>query len=115
MKNGGKWNGKQLIRKDLLDELVKGSKVNPAYGVTWWLNHPGKNPIGREIGGEEAKGPKVGFYDGVSDLFMAAGAGNQRLYIIRSLDLVIVRQGRAGQWDDKDFLGRLLLGRFSSN
>jgi len=115
MKNGGKWNGKQLIRKDLLDELVKGSKANPAYGVTFWLNHPGKNPLGRDIGSEEAEGLKVGLYDGAGDLFMAAGAGNQRLYIIRSLDMVIVRQGRAGQWDDKDFLGRLLLGRFSSN
>jgi CubicO group peptidase (beta-lactamase class C family) len=114
MKNGGKWNGKQIINKKLLDELIVGSKANPAYGITFWLNRRGKNPMGREIGGEEAEGPKIGFYDGASDLFMAAGAGNQRLYIIRSLDMVVVRQGRFGQWDDREFLGRLLLGRFSS-
>jgi CubicO group peptidase (beta-lactamase class C family) len=111
MKNGGKWNGKQVIRKDLLDELVKGSKANPAYGLTFWLNHPGKNPMGREIGGDPSEIASGGFAEGASDLFMAAGAANQRLYIIPSLDMVIVRQGRAGQWDDRDFLARLLLGK----
>ena len=111
MKNGGKWNGKQVIRKDLLDELVKGSKANPAYGMTFWLNHPGKNPMGREIGGDSSEIASGGFAEGASDLFMAAGAANQRLYIIPSLDMVIVRQGRAGQWEDKEFLGRLLFGK----
>jgi hypothetical protein len=38
------------------------------------------------------------------DLFMAAGAGKQRLYVIPSLDLVIVRQGRQARFDDRDFL-----------
>jgi len=46
----------------------------------------------------------------VPDLFMAAGAANQRLYIIRSLDLVIVRQGQLAKYDDAEFLKRLLLG-----
>jgi hypothetical protein len=49
------------------------------------------------------------------DLFMAAGAGNQRLYIIPSMRLVVVRQtgrileGRRGrQFSDVDFLLALL-------
>src|SRR5215470_12836530 len=60
MKNGGKWNGKQLIRKDLLDELVKGSKANPAYGITFWLNHPGKNPMGRDTNLDPSELPSAG-------------------------------------------------------
>ena len=40
-----------------------------------------------------------------------AGAGNQRLYIIASLDIVEVRQGAFGQWDDREFLSKLLLGK----
>ncbi|MEP6850849.1 MAG: serine hydrolase [Acidobacteriota bacterium] len=114
MKNGGKWNGKQLIPKKLLDELIIGSKANPAYGITFWLNHPGKNPIGKEIGGASEIGGG-GFADGLSDLFLAAGANNQRLYIIRSLDMVIVRQGRMDNWSDREFLGRLLAGKLGSN
>src|SRR5258708_17740761 len=31
LKNGGKWNGKQIVKKALLDELVIGSAANPAY------------------------------------------------------------------------------------
>ncbi|MGH9821086.1 MAG: serine hydrolase domain-containing protein, partial [Pyrinomonadaceae bacterium] len=113
LKNGGKWNGKQIVRKDLLDDLIISSKANPAYGITFWLNHPGKDPRGIEIGGGSEVG-QGGFTDGVTDLYMAAGAANQRLYIIPSLDMVIVRQGRMAKWDDHEFLGRLLSGRFSS-
>jgi CubicO group peptidase (beta-lactamase class C family) len=107
LKNGGKWNGKQIVAKKLLDELVIGSKANPAYGITFWLNHEGKSPTGtptamrlETVGGEEVK-----------DLYMAAGLGNQRLYIFPSKDLVIVRQGNFGKFDDSEFLGRLIFGR----
>lgn len=113
LKNGGKWNDKRIVKKNLLDELIVSSKANPAYGITFWLNHPGKDPRGIEIGGgsEVVQG---GFADGISDLYIAAGAANQRLYIIPSLDMVIVRQGRMAKWDDHEFLGRLLYGRFIS-
>lgn len=109
LKNGGKWNGKQIIGKKLLDELTVGSKANPAYGITFWLNREGKSPAGmptamrvETVGGEEVK-----------DLYMAAGAGNQRLYIIPSKDLVIVRFGNFGKYDDREFLGRLIFGKNS--
>ena len=52
-----------------------------------------------------------GITDEAKDLFMAAGAGNQRLYIIPSLDLVVVRQAQFGSWDDREFLTRLLTGK----
>jgi hypothetical protein len=57
---------------------------------------------------------KDGIANGISDLFMAAGAGNQRLYVIRSLDMVIVRQGAFGGWDDREFLEILLTGKRSN-
>lgn len=46
LKNGGKWNGKQIVRKALLDELTVSSSANPAYGISFWLNHPGIGPTG---------------------------------------------------------------------
>lgn len=107
LKNGGKWNGKQIVDKKLLDELVIGSKANPAYGITFWLNRAGIDPRGQatEVRVEAQKDETV------KDLYMAAGAGNQRLYIIPSKDLVIVRQGNFGKFDDKEFLGRLIFGK----
>lgn len=112
LKDGGKWKGKQIVRKKLLEELTIGSKANSAYGITFWLNHEGVNPQGRPLGrGAVDDISQNGIAEGAKDLFMAAGAGNQRLYILRSQDMVIVRQGRLDKWDDREFLMRLLLGK----
>lgn len=108
LRNGGKWNGRQIIAKKLLDELVIGSKANPAYGITFWLNKDGLNPAGMP-NPMRLESQKDG--ENIKDLYMAAGAGNQRLYIIPSLDLVIVRQGNFGQFDDGEFLARLIFGK----
>lgn len=110
LKNGGKWNGKQIVAKKLLDELVVGSKANPAYGITFWLNNKGVNPQGRAIGGAVGAISENGIAVGVKDLFMAAGAANQRLYIIPSLDMVVVRQGQLAKYDDAEFIRRLVTG-----
>lgn len=111
LKNGGKWNGKQLVKKALLDELVIGSKANPAYGITFWLNKKGTDPRGRPMGGGAVDEiGRNGIADGLPDVYMAAGAANQRLYILPSLDMVVVRQGRLDRWDDAEFMRRLISG-----
>ncbi|MGH9901952.1 MAG: hypothetical protein ACRD68_09095, partial [Pyrinomonadaceae bacterium] len=116
---GGRWEGKQLVPRALLEECFKGTATNPAYGLTFWLNTAPARGGGAAVadGGE-------GFFgrrretdhiseDGIlpggpRDLVMAAGAGKQRLYVIPSLDMVIVRQGRQSGFDDAEFLSRLL-------
>lgn len=115
--NGGKWNGKQIIARKLLDELFVGTKANPNYGITFWLNRsndrsanvadrqarpPGRRAATTEIS-ERGVGENI-----ASDLFMAAGAGNQRLYVVPSMDLVVIRQGRMGDFDDRHFLSLLI-------
>lgn len=105
LKNNGKWNGARIVDGKLLDELTVGAKVNPAYGLTFWLNAKGIGPSGNErmnIGDEIMENGKP------LDLFMAAGAGNQRLYVIKSQDLVVVRFGLFGGWDDREFIRRLI-------
>ncbi len=124
LKDGGKWNGKQIVKKSLLEELSKGSKANPNYGLTFWLNrsHSGQADIVensgrlRNIMGDEDTGTTAMSKNGIdkniaNDLYMAAGAANQRLYIIPSLDMVIVRQGRMTKFDDRKFLTLLLTGK----
>lgn len=106
LKDRGKWNGKQLIPVKLLDELTVGSKANPAYGITFWLNENGIGPSGGErlsISGDIGK--KL---SDSSKIYMAAGAGNQRLYIIPSKDMAVVRFGAFGDYDDREFIGKLL-------
>ena len=87
-----------------------GSKQMPAYGLNWWLN--------AEITDEQAKlVPAAGVVGGrlfpsaPADTVAAAGAMDSRLYIIPSLDLVIVRMGGGSLgWKDDEFLAEILAG-----
>ena len=116
---GGNWKGMQLVDPAALAENFKGSAVNAAYGLTWWLNEqPGKTVLAASrpmtAASDLFSHPRRGELP--DDLFMAAGAGGQRLYIIPSMDLVIVRQYprvierrlgqrlRGGPYSDVEFL-----------
>lgn len=92
------------------------SRANPGYGLTWWLLRDGLIPPGRRGGGVEIDAGFAQRYGGVS---MAAGAGDQRLYLVPELGLVIARQAsgilrammgrdRGPRWSDAEFL-RLVL------
>lgn len=110
LKNGGNWNGKQIVSKKLLDECFVGTKANPAYGIAFWLNQKGFGSSGDTIGFRDdftVKGVKTQV---AADLFWSAGLGDQRLYVVRSLDLVVVRQGNFGKFNDREFLEKLILG-----
>lgn len=112
LKNRGKWNGKQIIDGRLLAELTRGSAVNPAYGLTFWLSAAGIGSSGGERSGLlSGNAVAAESADGQADVYMAAGAGNQRLYIIPSQDLVVVRFGAFGGYDDREFLSKLLNGK----
>ena len=110
---GGKLNGKPLVDPGAFAALFKPSPLNPAYGLTWWLPHPPKvsDPVtaGTDLGKRATELP--------ADIVTAAGAGDQRLYVIPSLRLTIVRQakldiaavmrGEKSGWSDADFLKTL--------
>jgi CubicO group peptidase (beta-lactamase class C family) len=92
---GGYWppTGTQVIEQELLDEAYHRSPVKEDYGLTWWLPTPGT--VAKPC-----------------DAVMAFGLGTQKLYVIRSLKLVAVRQTLSSPqtlfFDDDVFLDRLL-------
>ena len=110
---GGKSDGKQLVDPATLAGLFQPSAVNPNYGLTWWLPHAPTvpDPVSsiNDLGRRGAELP--------ADIVMAAGAGDQRLYVIPSRGLTIVRQatldipaamrGEKSGWSDVDFLKTL--------
>ena len=115
----GAWNGKPVIRADLWPLLTQGIPQNPAYGLTWWLGKPVSADLVRSIPilqrdmGDVANSGWL-----PDDLSMAAGAGKQRLYVIPSLKLIVVRQGplsAARSFSDVEFLSCLLRGRAAKN
>lgn len=115
---GGKVGGKTLVDPQTFRQLFQSSKANAAYGITWWLPHgaPDTDRVGSnlDLGARSNEFPK--------DLVLAAGAGDQRLYIIPSLKITVVRQAsfslrdalaqrRSGRsWSDADFLKATLSG-----
>ncbi len=80
-------NGKAIIDQDVLSQLFVSSAPNPGYGVSWWL--PGRPGLINSGGGPASAETTGGL---PADIYMAAGAGNQRLYVIPSRQLTIVRQ-----------------------
>ncbi len=100
----GQWEGKSIIPADLWDELVKPAASNPRYGLSCWLGLPATGG-GTPVNAAPFAAPWV-----PKDMFMAAGAGNQRLYIVPSQKLVIVHQATLlsdPRWSDVGFIARV--------
>ncbi|MGB5556253.1 MAG: serine hydrolase [Flavobacteriaceae bacterium] len=90
--NKGQWNGEQLFDPSWIDYVTKPTAHSEGtYGAHFWLNAKGKYP------------------DVPRDLYSANGFQGQRVYIIPSKDLVIVRTGlaEAPDFDDHFFLKNL--------
>lgn len=96
-----------------LAACFQGTQANPGYGLTWWLLRPGLVGPGPRSGVDGVLGETL---QG-DDVVMAAGAGDQRLYLLRKRKLVVVRQatgilaaltGRGTGWEDVTFLRTLL-------
>src|SRR5215475_11791158 len=113
----GNYHRRQIVPSSALREAFVGSQINPAYGLTFWLNDQAST--GREADMEQmldlpwqnAQWSGVCICkDAPADMVLALGSHYQRLFIITSLKTVIVRQGSDGNFSDAQFL-RLILGR----
>jgi len=109
----GRWQGRQLVPRDGLVQCGRGSDANPGYGLGLWLNAP--TPPGMPPAGVVRVGPTDRLIDAPDlprDLWLAAGTGGQRLYILPSADLVVVRFGHntGPDYRDDEFLRTLLGG-----
>jgi len=90
--NNGKWNNEQIINDTFFTESIKTSQnINPSYGYLWWLN--GKSSYMVPGSQNIFQGNLVS--NAPSDMFAAMGASDQRIYLIPSRNMVIVRMGNA--------------------
>jgi len=113
----GNYHGRQIVPATLLREAFAGSQANPSYGLTFWLNQ--QAPNGQEgdmermldLPWQNAQWTNVCICkDAPADMVVALGSGYQRLFIIPSMNVLIVRQGSNARFSDAHFL-RLVLGR----
>ncbi len=112
----GDWEGKSLVDRGALAACYAGTPVNPAYGLTFWVNRHAADPAAREVDVETwlDKEPLPEDWSHAclskaapADLVCSLGSNGQRLYVVPSAGLVIVHQGKAGKFQDAAFLGKL--------
>ncbi len=111
----GQWvmDGGAGVDPKVMAALFEPSAANPGYGLSWWLLRPGLKGPNPRAGVDESTIGEAAMHE---DIVMAAGAGDQRLYLLRKRRIVVARQAnrifqsfgpRAVKWRDGDFL-RLL-------
>ncbi|MGB8170783.1 MAG: serine hydrolase domain-containing protein [Chthoniobacteraceae bacterium] len=109
--------GAPVVSSGSLSQCWRGSPANRAFSLGWWNNRAA--PGGHEFDFENMLAPKWPQQnwggaslcnDAPSDLVACIGSLCQRLYVIPSMDLIVVRHGGGGQFSDGRFL-RLLLGK----
>jgi CubicO group peptidase (beta-lactamase class C family) len=111
--------GTPIVSPQTLSTCFRGSGANCAYGMGFWNNSMAGESAGRELDVEDNLVPKwyrqnwhnvCLCHAAPPDLVAAIGSGYQRLFVIPSLHMIIVRQGQFGRFSDAEFL-RLALGR----
>jgi len=114
---GGQWNGRQLVETNSLRLCFTGTRINPAYGINFWLNGYANQPNARVVDVEEwlDRDPMPEDWSGAClsknappDLVAGLGSNFQRLYMVPSMGLVVVHLGTdRGKFTDDAFLSLL--------
>jgi CubicO group peptidase (beta-lactamase class C family) len=96
--NKGKWNGTQILNENYFAQATTTSQnINLAYGYLWWLN--GKTSYHLPQTQIQFSGSIIP--NGANDMFMALGKNDQKIYVIPSKKMVVIRMGDAA--DDENF------------
>ncbi|MBX3096236.1 MAG: serine hydrolase [Fimbriimonadaceae bacterium] len=101
----GRVGDRHLIESRWFDEITRPG-ASEAYGLAAWLKLDADPLSGTFPGNDLPTERMMGFY-------MAAGAGNQRLYILPAMDLVVARNatGNDRSWSDREFLKALVAAK----
>jgi CubicO group peptidase (beta-lactamase class C family) len=76
----GSWNGERIVSEGWIDESLSSSPSFAGYGYFWWL-----------VGRTNAALP--------ADTYAARGVDGQHIYVVPSLDLVVVRSGHYDKYE----------------
>lgn len=90
----GTWEDTQIISESFLNEATSTSQtINEAYGYLWWIN--GQSTYHLPQSQFEFSGELIP--NAPQDMFCALGKNDQKIYIVPSKDLVIIRMGESAE------------------
>jgi CubicO group peptidase (beta-lactamase class C family) len=92
--NKGKWNSDQVVNETYFNEATNTSQsLNQSYGYLWWLN--GKSSF--RLPQSQLQLPGSLIPTAPNDMFMALGKNDQKIYVIPSKKMVVIRMGEAAE------------------
>jgi CubicO group peptidase (beta-lactamase class C family) len=93
----GEWDGVTIMNdKEYFADMINTSQPhNEAYGYLWWLN--GKSSF--QLPGTTATFPGPIIPTAPADMYAALGANDQKIYVVPSERLVVIRVGNAASPD----------------
>lgn len=90
----GKWESTQIVSEDYLSQATNTSQeINKAYGYLWWLN--GKSSFHLPATQIQFSGELIP--NAPDDMFAALGKNDQKIYVVPSKKLVIIRMGDSAE------------------
>lgn len=92
--NQGQWDGEIIVSENYMAQATSVSQnVNDAYGFLWWIN--GQSSYHLPQTQFEFQGSLIP--DGPDDMYMALGKNDQKIYVIPSKNMVVVRMGESAE------------------
>ncbi len=93
--NKGKWENNPVLNDAMYFEQMTNTSqlLNPAYGYLWWLN--GKDKFKLPASDQVFEGSLIP--NAPADMIAALGANDQKIYVVPSQNLVVVRVGNSAE------------------
>jgi len=89
--NEGEWNGETIYSKEYFNGMVNTSQnLNKSYGYLWWLNGK-ESSLTASANQSTITGSLIP--NAPDDMFAALGLDDQKIYVIPSKNMVVVRCG----------------------
>ena len=88
--NKGKWKNTTILNETFFNEATNSSQnINLGYGYLWWLN--GKSSYHLPQSQLQFNGSLIP--TAPNDMFMALGKNDQKIYVVPSKNMVVIRMG----------------------
>jgi len=98
--NRGKWNGTTIVNENYFNQATTTSQaLNQAYGYMWWLNGTSSFRLPQtqlQFSGEIIP-------NAPADMYAALGKNDQKIYVVPSKKLVIIRMGEVANPSNPTF------------
>jgi CubicO group peptidase (beta-lactamase class C family) len=109
IRNQGRVGSRQVVPSEWISRMAAPSRLNPSYGLQMWRGSP--YAAERRYSNTIPMTVKAAAPFAADDVLFLDGAGGQRVYVIPSAGLTIVRIGKpAMAWDDSAMPNMILQG-----